>query len=123
MAPQSQRTEATADLLWLAYKLSDPAWDVFPDDRVGVCTVLKSFSLFWVLRLNPHVECQFFFAASRLPRSRGSGLGQRSPAKVAAAENAVEDFCNAKGDPYMALTTSPEVLGGCHIFSVFSCAP
>jgi hypothetical protein len=41
---------------------------------------------------------------------------------VTAAENVVEDFFNAKGDPYMALTTSPEVLGSGRIFSVFSCA-
>src|SRR5262249_31005866 len=38
-------------------------------------------SSFWILRLNPYVECEFFFVASRLSRSRGSGLGQRSPSK------------------------------------------
>jgi hypothetical protein len=42
--------------------------------------------VFWILRLNPYVECQF---SSSLRVERGSGLGQRSPSKAAAAENAI----------------------------------
>ena len=40
---------------------------------------------------------------------------------MAAAENAVEDFCNAKGDPYMALTTHLDRSSGwrSHFFRVF----
>ena len=62
---------------------------VLPGDRLRARTVLKSFSSssgFSVLIGMWNVS---FSSSLRVPRSRGSGLGQRSPAKVAAAENAI----------------------------------